>query len=241
MNCLHAAGSEGHLGGKVGELALLRGVANDIGALRSLSASEAAEHRIPEFGARVRHGERGAALAAFGVHHIGAGILHVLIQGRDLVRGDGLGGRHLREQRQNRCARMASDDGHIDGCHGGTGELMHELVRANNVKACDPTNLAWVQALLLVKLAHGRHHGVDRVHNQSHDGVRAKLGTCLNDVFGNASIDSEQVCPRHARLAGHASWHQYQIAAAQTLAQGTDGLVVLVNRVAFHLGLGLDV
>eukprot|EP00971_Amphidinium_carterae_P139023 2755464-Amphidinium_carterae.1 len=52
------------------------------------------------------------------------------------------------------------------------------------IQRSDANNLAWVETLLLPKLAHGWHNGVDWIHNQRHNCIWAILGTCLHDVLG---------------------------------------------------------
>mmetsp|Transcript_54294 Transcript_54294/g.137956 ORF Transcript_54294/g.137956 Transcript_54294/m.137956 type:complete len:348 (-) Transcript_54294:181-1224(-) len=88
MRLLDALLTECDLRGHVGQL--LPSAPDHIRALRGLDASEAAQDCVAELGARVSHGECGAALAVLGIHHICAGILHVLVQGRNLFSAQGL-------------------------------------------------------------------------------------------------------------------------------------------------------
>jgi len=165
----------------------------------------------------------------------------MLVHVRHLVRGHAIHRRHLREQRQNGDTCMPSHHGDIDRLQANLRRLMHELVRTHDVQARDTADLARVEACLLVELAHGGHDGIDRIHDETEHGVRAELGASLHDVLRDACIDPEQVCPCHARLAGHAGGHEDQVAAGQALAQLLHRLVILVQGEASDLALLLEV
>mmetsp|Transcript_30065 Transcript_30065/g.48222 ORF Transcript_30065/g.48222 Transcript_30065/m.48222 type:complete len:205 (+) Transcript_30065:461-1075(+) len=132
---------------------------------------------------------------------------------------------------------MASDDWNTDVIHGGSRQLMHKLVRANNVQSCDAHNLRCLQALFLPELAHGWHHGVHRIHDQGNHCLRAVFGTGLYNVLGDASIDVQQILAVLARLARHTSRHEHKVAAGEALSCFLDGPVILVKGVAFDLAL----
>merc|ERR1712039_204042 len=72
-------GAESHLGGHVRQLSTLIGIPNHIRTLCSIDACEPAKHSVAKLGTGIRHGERGAALAALGIHYISTSILHMLV------------------------------------------------------------------------------------------------------------------------------------------------------------------
>mmetsp|Transcript_18774 Transcript_18774/g.32982 ORF Transcript_18774/g.32982 Transcript_18774/m.32982 type:complete len:222 (-) Transcript_18774:955-1620(-) len=136
---------------------------------------------------------------------------------------------------------MATDHWDVDLLNWHARDLMHELVGSHNVQGGHAANLARVQALLLIELAHGWHHGVHRIHDQAQDSVRAVGGTGLHDVLGDASVDAQEIRTSHARLAWQSSWHKHEIAASEALLQLVDGLVILVQSVGADLALPLQV
>mmetsp|Transcript_141536 Transcript_141536/g.452065 ORF Transcript_141536/g.452065 Transcript_141536/m.452065 type:complete len:320 (+) Transcript_141536:611-1570(+) len=233
--------AEGHLRSQIRQRGALSGIAHNVRALRGLLVGESVQHRVAELRARISHGQRGAALAALGVHHVRACILHVLVHGHDLLLRERLGGGHLREQRQNRRTGMAADHRHVDALDGSTRRVVDELVGPHDIQAGDAADLPRVQTRLLVQLAHGRYHGVHRIDDQAKDRVRAELRASLNDVLGDACVDTQQVSPGHARFPRQAGWHQHQVATCQALRQLVQRLVVLVQGVALDLALLIQV
>mmetsp|Transcript_98544 Transcript_98544/g.261887 ORF Transcript_98544/g.261887 Transcript_98544/m.261887 type:complete len:221 (+) Transcript_98544:152-814(+) len=149
---LHSALPERHPRGEVREVGHVR---LHVGALRAPPPREAGEHRLPKASTRIGHGERGTAFAALGVDHVGPGVLHVLVQVRDLVGLDGLGNLVLREERKDRLPGVAPHHRDADEVGVLPRGLGHELVRADNVQGRDADDLHGVQALLLVELRHG--------------------------------------------------------------------------------------
>mmetsp|Transcript_136842 Transcript_136842/g.324234 ORF Transcript_136842/g.324234 Transcript_136842/m.324234 type:complete len:379 (+) Transcript_136842:54-1190(+) len=238
MDCLHTLLAEGYLGCKVWQLRHLR---LNVGALCGDLAVQASKDCLAEAGSCIGHGQGGAALAVFGCHYDGAGILDLLVEVRNLVSRNGLAHLALGEQGQNRGASMATDHRHADVIHGKTGHLMHKLVRSNDVEGCDAHDLGRVQALLLPQLAHGWHYGVHRVHNEANHCLWAVLCTCLHDVLGNPCIDVEQIFSVLTGFSGHAGRDKDEVAALQALAGLVDGLVILVESVARHLALLVQV
>mmetsp|Transcript_141533 Transcript_141533/g.452051 ORF Transcript_141533/g.452051 Transcript_141533/m.452051 type:complete len:320 (+) Transcript_141533:495-1454(+) len=233
--------AEGHLRSQIRQRGALSGSTHNVRALRGLLAGQAAQHRVAELRARISHGERRTTLPALGVHDVRACILHVLVHGHDLLLRERLGGGHLREQRQDRHTGMAADHRHVDALDRSTRRLVHELVGAHDVQAGDAANLPRVQACLLVQLAHGRHHGVHRIHDQAQDRIRAEFRASLHDVLGDAGIHTQQVRPGHARLPRQACWYQNQVTAGQALRQLVRRLVVLVQGIALDLAFLLQV
>jgi len=205
MHRLHALLAEGDLGREVGQL---RDRGHHVGALRGVLAVQARQDRLRQPRPREGHGERGAALAVLRRDDHGPGVLHLLVQVRDLLGGDGRAVLVLREKRQDRGARVAPDhwDRHL--LHGAARELVHELVGAQHVKGRDPHDPRRAQALLLPHLAHGWHHGVHRVHDQRDHRLGAELGARLHDVLRDASVDVQQVLPRLPWLPRHTRRHQ---------------------------------
>mmetsp|Transcript_15154 Transcript_15154/g.24130 ORF Transcript_15154/g.24130 Transcript_15154/m.24130 type:complete len:228 (+) Transcript_15154:480-1163(+) len=112
---------------------------------------------------------------------------------------------------------MAPDDGHVDLIHRHSRGLEGKLVGTHHVEGSHADNLQGVQALLLVKRSHGRHHGIHRIHDESDDGVRAVFGAGLDDCLGNVSVDVHQVLSVLPRLPRHAGRHEDQRAPFQTL------------------------
>mmetsp|Transcript_46391 Transcript_46391/g.93626 ORF Transcript_46391/g.93626 Transcript_46391/m.93626 type:complete len:371 (+) Transcript_46391:111-1223(+) len=239
VHLLDAVGAEGGVQREEGQL----GDGGDhVGVLGSPLACQAGEHRLPEARAGVGHGQRRAALAVLRLHHLGARVLHPLVECLELSHGDLRGHGVLREERQDRRARVAADDGHVDLAQGCTCDLVHELVRPDSVQGRHAADLAGVEALSSVELGHGGHDGVHRVDDQSDDGVGAVAGASLHYVLGDADVDVQQVCAVHSRLPGHPRWHQDQVAAAEALAQVVHRLLrVRVEHVGLHLALPLDV
>mmetsp|Transcript_59281 Transcript_59281/g.158495 ORF Transcript_59281/g.158495 Transcript_59281/m.158495 type:complete len:215 (-) Transcript_59281:390-1034(-) len=213
MNSLDAIGPKGHARRKIWQLRPLIRITGDVRTLRGLSASKAAEHRIGEFRPGVGHRQGGTAFATLRVHDVGAGVLHVLVQGHDLLFGQRRGRWYLREEWQDSYAGMATNDGHVDPLDRDARELVDELVGTDHVQARDPADFLGIQALLLVELAHGRHDRVNRVHDEAEDSIGAELCTGLYDVLRNAGVDAEEVRPGHPWPPGQASRHEDQVAA----------------------------
>merc|ERR1719428_1680484 len=107
---------------------------------------------------------------------------------------------------------MTPNDRHIDEIWVLSRDLSHKLCRTDAVKSGHSNNLHWIQTLLLVQFCHGGHYGVDRVDNQSKNGIGTMLGASFDQTFCYVSVDLEQVIPGLAGLSWHACRNKYQIA-----------------------------
>mmetsp|Transcript_50297 Transcript_50297/g.116771 ORF Transcript_50297/g.116771 Transcript_50297/m.116771 type:complete len:223 (+) Transcript_50297:617-1285(+) len=166
-----------HLLGEIGQVGDCGG---HVGALRALPAREPCDDVFPEACACIGHGERGTALAVLGVDNVSAGILHMLVQVRDLLGLDGLPCLVLRKERQDRLTRMPTNHRNVDEVGVFASELAHKLVRSHNIKRGYSNDLQRIKALLLVELCHRWDNRIHRIHNHSEDRLRAELCTSLH-------------------------------------------------------------
>mmetsp|Transcript_45639 Transcript_45639/g.93200 ORF Transcript_45639/g.93200 Transcript_45639/m.93200 type:complete len:258 (-) Transcript_45639:239-1012(-) len=232
MNLLDTRLTKGHLGGEIWQVC---DSGRNIGALIRGRSSHPFQHLVAEAGAGVGHRQGRAALAGFGLDHLSPAILRALVQGWNLVCGDGGGDRVLREDRHDGHPSVATDHWHFDVRGAFAGDLCHEFVGAHNIQGSHSHDFQWIQTLLLVELRHGRHDGVHRVHDDANHGFRAELGACLHDALGDVCVDVEQIVAGHARLPRHSSRNQHQIASCQTCFQLFRGRHFGVSRIAHDL------
>mmetsp|Transcript_1753 Transcript_1753/g.3074 ORF Transcript_1753/g.3074 Transcript_1753/m.3074 type:complete len:258 (+) Transcript_1753:325-1098(+) len=232
MNLLDTRLAKGHLGGEVWQLCD-RG--RNIGALIRGRSSHTLQHLVAEASTGVGHGQGRAALASLGLDHLGSAVLRALVQGWNLVSGDGGGSRVLGEDRHDGHPSVATDHWHLDVCGAFAGDLRHEFVGAHNVQGSHSHDFQWIQTLLLVELCHGRDNGVHWVHDDANHGFRAELGAGLHHALGDVCVDVEQIVAGHARLSRHSSRNQHQIASRQTGFQLFRGRHFGVSRIAHDL------
>mmetsp|Transcript_9536 Transcript_9536/g.21699 ORF Transcript_9536/g.21699 Transcript_9536/m.21699 type:complete len:455 (+) Transcript_9536:427-1791(+) len=230
--------AEDHLGREVGQV---RDGGGDVRALRALPAGETREDRLAQPRARIGHGECRAALATLGVDDIGARVLHMLVEVGDLVCLDGLGHLVLGEEREDRLAGVAANDWHVDEVGVLAGDFAHELVRTDDVEGGDADNLGWIQALLLVELSHGRHHGVHGVHDEGDNRLRAELGARADEALRDVRVRLEEIVARHAGLPRHARRDEHEVAAGEALLEVLLGVATHLHDIALASALALEV
>mmetsp|Transcript_132194 Transcript_132194/g.240464 ORF Transcript_132194/g.240464 Transcript_132194/m.240464 type:complete len:241 (+) Transcript_132194:298-1020(+) len=235
MHFGHAFFSESYLGGEVWHI--WHRIGHNICALHNaLTSCKACEHGTAKARPGVGHGQCGAALAILGIYNFSTCVLHALVQVCNLLGRNLLASLVLGEERQDGGTSVSADDGNVDLVDGNPCDLMHELVCAHNIQGRDTADLFGVQALLLVQLAHGWHHGVHRVHNQAKYCVGTILATCLHNALGNTCIDAKEICASHAWLSRQTCRNKHKIATSQTLFQFVNWLVLLGKRVVLYLG-----
>mmetsp|Transcript_23372 Transcript_23372/g.42980 ORF Transcript_23372/g.42980 Transcript_23372/m.42980 type:complete len:356 (+) Transcript_23372:153-1220(+) len=238
MNCLNTLLAEGHLGSKVGQVC---DGGHDICTLGGWSACKASQNCLAQSGAGHGHGQSCTTLTILCSDHNCSGILHFLVQSRNICLGNLLAVLVLREHGKDSGACMATNDWNANLAQRCTSDFVDELLSSHHIQGGDAHNLAWVEALLLPKLAHCRHHRVHWIDNQSNHCIWAVLSACLHNVFRNASIDVKQVFPILAWLPWHACWDEHQVATSQALSSFLNGLVIELKCVTFDLGFHVQV
>mmetsp|Transcript_40519 Transcript_40519/g.81274 ORF Transcript_40519/g.81274 Transcript_40519/m.81274 type:complete len:285 (+) Transcript_40519:95-949(+) len=175
----------------------------DIGAHGDLLALKRLDDALSEEEASVGHGERRRACACLGLHNLIATKLDAHGE-RLTVRVAEAGAGHLREQRQDRDAGVAADDGHV---HLGDVEalvLSDKGVSAAHVERRHTAQfLGVIDTPLLKDLSGDWHRRVHGVRDDADDGLRTVLGDTLDKRLNDARVRVEKVVARHARLARH--------------------------------------